>query len=199
MKPQQNSAEGVGVREALNTIHNWLVCWPITTPADMMSACHEMEQLAAAALLSDTDTPTRSGEAMNHWRQGAAIIEQCLEVAKQGRTEDAPIPYVGNEAKIWHAGRVEAFRHALEMMGPPLYASPPQEHTPTTSGEQPDVPVIIGALKAALAAEDAEIREAFIRAALDFAENDPEILAEGRAWAPALSTEAPTSSDGGVS
>jgi len=46
-----------------------------------------------------------------------------------------------------------------------------------------DVQSIIGALKAALAADNDDVRMAFIQVALDFAENDPEVLAEGRAWA----------------
>lgn len=55
-------------------------------------------------------------EVLREWQEGAAIVENCLEVARRAQHEDAPFPMSPSEARIWHNARQEAFRHALEMM-----------------------------------------------------------------------------------
>lgn len=54
-----------------------------------------------------------------YWERGTEVIKQCLDEAVKADPLDAPFPFVGIEAKRWHAFRAEAFRHALEMMGAP--------------------------------------------------------------------------------
>jgi Lar family restriction alleviation protein len=48
-------AENARLREALNSIHNWLVCYPIVGDADMCSSIPDMEETARAALGDDHD------------------------------------------------------------------------------------------------------------------------------------------------
>ena len=50
--------------------------------------------------------------------QGARIIEACLAKAAKGDPRDAPMPLTGADAALWHRAQVEAYRHALDMMGP---------------------------------------------------------------------------------
>jgi len=50
--------------------------------------------------------------------QGARIIEACLAKAAKADPLDAPMPLTGDDAALWHRAQVEAYRHALEMMGP---------------------------------------------------------------------------------
>lgn len=58
-------------------------------------------------------------EQITYWRRGTKVIIKCLEEARKADPMEAPIPFVGIEAKRWHAFRAEAFRHSLEMMGIP--------------------------------------------------------------------------------
>lgn len=46
----------------------------------------------------------------------SVILEKCLATALRGDWKDAPFGMDADDAKIWHAGRAEAFRHALEML-----------------------------------------------------------------------------------
>ena len=56
---------------------------------------------------------------IKYWRQGEAIVEAALAKAVAADPLDAPMPLLGREAEIYHQGRADAFRHALEMMGYP--------------------------------------------------------------------------------
>lgn len=58
-------------------------------------------------------------EQISYWKRGTEVIIKCLDEANAADPLDAPIPFVGIEAKRWHAYRAEAFRHSLEMMGVP--------------------------------------------------------------------------------
>jgi hypothetical protein len=58
-------------------------------------------------------------EAMDYWKEGAAIVEACLAKAQKADPSDAPMPLVGKKAALWHRAQAEAYRHALEMMAPP--------------------------------------------------------------------------------
>jgi hypothetical protein len=43
-------AEVAKLQEALRTLHNWLVCYAISTPEDMCQAIPQMEEVASKAL-----------------------------------------------------------------------------------------------------------------------------------------------------
>lgn len=58
-------------------------------------------------------------DSVKYWRDGAEIIERCLAKAIKADPEDAPFPLTGEEARLWHSAQEQAYRHALEMMGPP--------------------------------------------------------------------------------
>lgn len=53
-----------------------------------------------------------------YWRQGEAIIEAALAKAVAADPLDAPMPLHGGDAKLYHQGAADAYRHALEMMAP---------------------------------------------------------------------------------
>lgn len=53
------------------------------------------------------------------WREGEAVIKQCLAVSAAGDWLDAPMPLHGDGAKVYLQGRTDAFAHGLEMMGYP--------------------------------------------------------------------------------
>lgn len=50
-----------GVREALEEISNWLVCYPIATADDMAQSFEYMSKLASNALIPSTQAPNTSG------------------------------------------------------------------------------------------------------------------------------------------
>ena len=50
-------AAPVDARDALQEIHNWLVCWPIATAEDMAGSFDYMERLADAALARQAAAP----------------------------------------------------------------------------------------------------------------------------------------------
>lgn len=54
-----------------------------------------------------------------YWTDGANIIKQCLAKAVRAEHADAPFPMDAEQAALWHRAQAEAYRHALEMMGPP--------------------------------------------------------------------------------
>lgn len=58
-------------------------------------------------------------EKLAYWKQGAVIIEGCEAKAQRADPYDAPMPLLGRDAAIWHQAQQAAYRHALEMMGPP--------------------------------------------------------------------------------
>ena len=58
-------------------------------------------------------------EQLDYWRSGNEIVQACLEKAAKGRHEDAPFPLDAQQAALYHAAQVDAYRHALEMMGVP--------------------------------------------------------------------------------
>lgn len=57
-----------------------------------------------------------------YWREGAKLIQACLDKAAKADPLDAPIPLTGESARLWHDAQMNAYRHALEMMGPPTDA-----------------------------------------------------------------------------
>lgn len=69
--------------------------------------------------LSDPNEKPNPDDPLIYWLNGAAIIEEYLKVAIAENPADAPFPLVGREAAIWHEAQADAYRHALEMMGPP--------------------------------------------------------------------------------
>jgi hypothetical protein len=77
---------------------------------------HCRAMLAAAP---PSDTPKERER-----QDGAGVIERCLAKAAAADPADAPIPLVGEEAALWHQAQAEAYRHALEMMGPPAHLHP---------------------------------------------------------------------------
>lgn len=60
---------------------------------------------------------TESPYNLEYWKRGTKVIEECLKKAVQADPLDVPFPLVGNEAKLYHWAQMEAYRHALEMMG----------------------------------------------------------------------------------
>lgn len=56
---------------------------------------------------------------MRYWNRGTDIINDCLKKAARAGHGDAPFPLDHKEAKFWHNAQMEAYRHALEMMGVP--------------------------------------------------------------------------------
>ncbi|MBY3263849.1 hypothetical protein HFO15_19675 [Rhizobium laguerreae] len=56
---------------------------------------------------------------MRYWNRGTDIINDCLKKAARAEHGDAPFPLDHKEAKFWHNAQMEAYRHALEMMGVP--------------------------------------------------------------------------------
>lgn len=58
-----------------------------------------------------------SGYTLDYWREGTELIETCLARAEKADPLDAPMPLTGNDAKLWHTAQMEAYRHALEIMG----------------------------------------------------------------------------------
>ena len=49
-------------------------------------------------------------------KEGLQIIAAALAIAEKADPLDAPIPLDGNEARIWHAAKVDAYSHALDML-----------------------------------------------------------------------------------
>lgn len=58
--------------------------------------------------------------ALEYWSAGTEIIERCLQKAVEADPLNVPMPLVGDEALLWHRAQMEAYRHALEMMGVPV-------------------------------------------------------------------------------
>lgn len=56
---------------------------------------------------------------VKYWRDGTKLIEECLAKATKADPGDAPFPLVGDEVRLWHIAQLNAYRHALEMMGHP--------------------------------------------------------------------------------
>lgn len=56
---------------------------------------------------------------ITYWREGAEIIENCLQRAIEADPANVPFPLTGDLAKVWHMAQAVAYQHALEMMGPP--------------------------------------------------------------------------------
>lgn len=54
-----------------------------------------------------------------YWRRGTEIIEGRLLKAVAAKHEDAPFPFDAEQAALYHAAQVDAYRDALEMMGVP--------------------------------------------------------------------------------
>ena len=80
------------------------------------SDLHELLNEAADAITRlSSGTPEMKGlEA--ELAETTRILEACHAVAIKADPLDAPFPMDGQQATIWHQARVEAFRHALEMM-----------------------------------------------------------------------------------
>jgi hypothetical protein len=56
---------------------------------------------------------------IRYWKRGTDLINECLKTAARADHGDAPFPLDHAEAKFWHNAQMEAYRHALEMMGLP--------------------------------------------------------------------------------
>ena len=56
-----------------------------------------------------------------YWIDGTKLIEKCLATAVESKWENAPFPLDEEQAALWHRAQLEAYRHALEMMGVPEY------------------------------------------------------------------------------
>lgn len=61
----------------------------------------------------------RLREKLAYWQRGTDLINECLKKAHRADHGDAPFPLDEKEAKFWHNAQMEAYRHALEMMGVP--------------------------------------------------------------------------------
>lgn len=55
-----------------------------------------------------------------YWAQGTALILDCQGKAQKADPADAPIGLTPEQAALWHRAQAEAYRHALEMMAPPV-------------------------------------------------------------------------------
>lgn len=73
--------------------------------------------------MTDASNAPMTAAHATYWRQGAQIVQACLDKAAKADPLDAPMPMTAAEAAIWHRAQVEAYRHALEMMAPPEEAS----------------------------------------------------------------------------
>lgn len=104
------------LRDAAKSIVDELIS---ASPGDWLgtewrSAQDWMAQISALqALIAEKDSM------LAYWRDGAGIVETCLAVAVEAKPETAVFPLIGREAQLWHQAQAEAYRHALEMMGPP--------------------------------------------------------------------------------
>lgn len=65
------------------------------------------------------DLSMTRAEKLEYWLKGTAIIEGRLAKAALAKHEDAPFPLDAEQAALWHAAQVDAYRDALEMMGVP--------------------------------------------------------------------------------
>lgn len=67
-------------------------------------------------------------ELFAYWKRGQEVIEKAMKVAYRGDWQDAPMPLIGDEARLWLRAQAEAYQHALEMMGVP-------EQSPTLASQ----------------------------------------------------------------
>lgn len=66
---------------------------------------------------------------VRYWKRGTDLINECLKTAARADHGDAPFPLDHAEAKFWHNAQMEAYRHALEMMGLPQDFGPVEKVT----------------------------------------------------------------------
>lgn len=65
------------------------------------------------------EAPSVRDPRLQYWLDGTRLIEACLAKAEKAEFEDAPFPLDPEQAALWHRAQLEAYRHALEMMGVP--------------------------------------------------------------------------------